>query len=168
MLYERRHTRMIDGYGGIARVMPLFGTFLMIATLSSIALPGTFGFVGEFLVLIGSFERYPITTFVATAGVVLGACYMLWAVQRILFNKLDKPENRHLSDLNWREAAMLVPLCAVIIWIGIYPAPFLRRMEPTLARLVQQVEAGAAAQAAAEPREAAETRAVTAAAAGAR
>ena len=146
MIYDRRHTRMLDAYGGIARVMPLFGAFLMVATLSSIAVPGTFGFVGEFLVLLGSFGRYPGLTVVATVGVILSACYMLWSVQRILFNPLDKRENRGLTDLNWREAGMLLPLCGLIIAMGVYPAPFLRRMEPTLTRLVRQVEAGAAMQ----------------------
>jgi len=142
MIYDRRHTRQVDDYGGIARVMPLFSAFLMLAMFSSIAVPGTFGFVGEFLVLLGSFQRYPVVTVVATAGVVLSACYMLWSVQRILFNPLDKPQNRGLSDLNWREVGMLVPLSLLIVLMGIYPAPFLRRMEPTLARLVQQVESG--------------------------
>jgi NADH-quinone oxidoreductase subunit M len=140
MIYDRRHTRSIDDYGGIARVMPLFAAFLMLATLSSIAVPGTFGFIGEFLVLLGSFSRYPILTVVATLGVILSACYMLWSVQRILFNRLSNPENRRLTDLNGREAAMLIPLGALIIAIGIYPAPILRRMEPSLTRLVQQVE----------------------------
>jgi NADH-quinone oxidoreductase subunit M len=140
MVYDRRHTRQLSAFGGLARVMPLFGAFLMVATLSSIAVPGTFGFVGEFLTLMGSFARYPIVTVIATLGVILSACYMLWSIQRILFNPLDKDENRHLPDLNWREAGMLVPLCGLIIWMGIYPAPFLRRMEPSLTRLVQQVE----------------------------
>ena len=144
MIYDRRHSRQLDAYGGIARVMPLFAAFLMIATLSSVAVPGTFGFVGEFLVLIGSFGRYPMLTVVATTGVILSAAYMLWSVQRILFNRLDKPENRRLSDLNWREAGMLVPLCALIIWVGVYPAPILRIVEPSVARLVQQVQTGAA------------------------
>jgi NADH-quinone oxidoreductase subunit M len=145
MVYERRHSRMLADFGGLARVMPLFGAFLMVATMSSIGLPGTFGFVGEFLVLIGSFGRYPMLTVAATIGVILAACYMLWSVQRLLFNPLDRPENRRLSDVNWREAGMLLPLCALIIWLGVYPAPILRRMEPSLTRLVQQVEAGAAA-----------------------
>jgi NADH-quinone oxidoreductase subunit M len=144
MIYDRRHSRQLDAYGGIARVMPLYAAFLMIATLSSVAVPGTFGFVGEFLVLIGSFGRYPILTVVATTGVILSAAYMLWSVQRILFNRLDKPENRRLSDLNWREAGMLIPLSVLIIWIGVYPAPILRVVEPSVARLVQQVQSGAA------------------------
>jgi NADH-quinone oxidoreductase subunit M len=141
---------MMAEYGGLARVMPLFAAFLMVATLSSIAVPGTFGFVGEFLVLLGSFERYPFLTVAATIGVILSACYMLWAIQRIIFNPLAKDENRHLPDLNWREAGMLLPLCALIVWMGVYPAPFLKRMEPSITRLVQQVESGAARQAAYE------------------
>src|ERR671938_945416 len=127
--------------------MPLFAGFLMIATLSSIAVPGTFGFVGEFLVLLGSFSRYPIMTLVASLGVILSACYMLWCVQRVLFNPLNNPRNRGLPDLNFREAIMLIPLCGFIIVMGVFPAPFLKRMQPTLARLVQQVELRAAQQA---------------------
>jgi NADH-quinone oxidoreductase subunit M len=151
MIYDRRHTRMIDAYGGIARVMPLFAGFLMIATLSSIAVPGTFGFIGEFLVLLGSFERYPIITVVSTVGVILSACYMLWSVQRILFNPLANPQNRGLADVNFREASMLLPLCGLIVVMGLYPAPFLRRMEPSLTRLVEQVERGSALRTAARP-----------------
>ncbi|HEX5581744.1 MAG TPA: NADH-quinone oxidoreductase subunit M [Gemmatimonadaceae bacterium] len=143
MLYERRHSRMMEDFGGIARIMPLFSLFFMVAVLSSIGLPGTFGFVGEFLVLIGSFGRYPVLTIVATTGVILAAIYMLWSTQRIIYNPVTHRENRKLSDLNWREAGMLLPLCAIIIWVGFYPAPILRRMEPTLTRLVEQVEAGA-------------------------
>jgi NADH-quinone oxidoreductase subunit M len=144
VIYDRRHSRLLSAYGGIARVMPFFAGALMIATLSSIAVPGTFGFVGEFLVLLGSFRNYPVITILATLGVILSACYMLWSIQRILFNRLDKPENARLVDLNWREAGMVVPLCALIIALGLFPSPILRRMEPSLNRLVQQVESGAA------------------------
>jgi NADH-quinone oxidoreductase subunit M len=144
MIYDRRHTRNLAAYGGIARVMPLFAAFLMITTLSSIAVPGTFGFVGEFLVLLGSFGRFPVLTIAASLGVILSACYMLWSVQRLIFNPISNPENRRLSDLNAREAVMLVPLSAIIIAMGIFPAPFLRRMEPTLVRLVEHVESRAA------------------------
>jgi NADH-quinone oxidoreductase subunit M len=144
MIYDRRHTRDLAAFGGIARVMPLYAGCLMVATLSSIAVPGTFGFVGEFLVLLGSFSRYPILTVIASLGVILSACYMLWSIQRVLFNPLSNPRNRGLPDLNFREAIMLIPLCGLIIAMGVFPAPFLRRMEPTLQRLVQQVEARAA------------------------
>jgi NADH-quinone oxidoreductase subunit M len=144
MIYERRHTRLIDAYGGIARVVPLFSTFLVIVSLSSIGLPSTNGFVGEFLVLIGSFRTHPYFTFFATSGVIFAAAYLLWAIQRILFNALDKPENERLTDLNVRELTMMAVLVAGIFWIGIYPQPILRRMEPSAALFVRSAEAGRA------------------------
>jgi NADH-quinone oxidoreductase subunit M len=143
MIYERRHTRMIDAYGGIARVVPLFAAVLTFVSLSSIGLPGTNGFVGEFLVLVGSFKAYPLLTTIGTTGVIFAAVYMLWAIQRILFNALDKPENARIPDLNWREIAIAVPIIITIIWLGVYPAPVLRRMEPAAAKLVAQVREGA-------------------------
>jgi NADH-quinone oxidoreductase subunit M len=100
MIYDRRHTRAIDDYGGIARVMPLFAAFLMLATLSSIAVPGTFASSASSSSCSARSPRYPILTVVATLGVILSACYMLWSVQRILFNRLSNPENRRLTDLN--------------------------------------------------------------------
>jgi NADH-quinone oxidoreductase subunit M len=140
IIYERRHSRLIESYGGIARVVPMFAAALTFVSLSSIGLPGTNGFVGEFLVLIGSFRTYPALTIIATTGVIFAAVYLLWALQRILFNPLDKPENEHVPDLNRRELAMLVPLIAAIIWLGIYPAPVLRRMEGSAQLLVNRVE----------------------------
>jgi len=151
MIYERRHSRLIDAYGGIARVVPMFAAALTLVALSSIALPGTNGFVGEFLVLVGAFKTYPILTALATTGVIFAAAYMLWALQRILFNRLDKDENRHLPDLNWREIGLLTPLIAAIIWIGVYPAPILRRMESAAHDLVQRVERGPPARGIAAP-----------------
>lgn len=142
MIYERRHSRLIDSYGGIARVVPMFAAALTLVALSSIALPGTNGFIGEFLVLVGAFKTFPVFTALAATGVIFAAAYMLWAIQRILFNKLDKEENRHLPDLNWREIGLLTPLVAAIIWIGVYPAPILRRMEAAAHDLVQRVERG--------------------------
>src|SRR6266496_2718187 len=140
MIYERRHSRLIESYGGIARVVPMFAAILTFVSLSSIGLPGTNGFVGEFLVLIGSFRTYPVLTIIAATGVIFAAAYLLWALQRILFNPLDKSENTHLADLNRRELAMLVPMIAVIIWLGIYPAPVLRRMEASSQLLVNRVQ----------------------------
>jgi NADH-quinone oxidoreductase subunit M len=140
MIYERRHTRAIDAYGGIARVVPLFAAILTFVSLSSIGLPGTNGFVGEFLVLIGSFRTYPILAIIAATGVIFAAAYLLWALQRILFNPLDKPENEHIPDLNKRELALLLPLIAVIIWLGVYPAPVLRRTEASAQLLINRVE----------------------------
>jgi NADH-quinone oxidoreductase subunit M len=142
MIYERKHSRLIDSYGGIARVVPLFAAILTFVSLSSIGLPGTNGFVGEFLVLVGSFKTYPVLTIIATTGVIFAAAYLLWALQRILFNPLDKPENSHLPDLNKRELALLVPLIAAIIWLGVYPAPVLRRTQASAQLLVDRVQGG--------------------------
>ena len=140
MIYERRHTRQIDSYGGIARVVPLFAAILTFVSLSSIGLPGTNGFVGEFLVLTGAFKTYPVLAIISTTGVIFAAVYLLWALQRILFNPLDKSENTHIPDLNRRELALLVPLVAAIIWLGVYPAPVLRRMEASSRLLINRVE----------------------------
>jgi NADH-quinone oxidoreductase subunit M len=142
MIYERKHSRLIDAYGGIARVVPLFAAILTFVSLSSIGLPGTNGFVGEFLVLVGSFKTYPVLTIIAATGVIFAAAYLLWALQRILFNPLDKPENSHLPDLNKRELALLMPLIAAIIWLGIYPAPVLRRTQASAQLLVDRVQGG--------------------------
>ena len=139
MIYERRHSRLIDAYGGIARVVPLFAAILTIVSLSSIGLPGTNGFVGEFLVLLGAFRTYPVATALATTGVIIAAAYLLWALQRVLFNPLDKHENEKLTDLTPRELAVLIPLLACILWIGVYPKPFLTRMEPAARQLIEQV-----------------------------
>jgi NADH-quinone oxidoreductase subunit M len=144
MIYERRHTRLIDSYGGIARVVPMFAALLTFVSLSSIGLPGTNGFIGEFLVLLGAFRTTPILTVVATTAVILAAAYLLWAIQRILFNPLDKPENEHVPDLNRRELILMAPLVALIIWLGVYPAPVLRRMEVSAEKFVRTVETRAA------------------------
>jgi NADH-quinone oxidoreductase subunit M len=143
IIYERSHTRLIADYGGIARVVPLFATVLTIVALSSIGLPGTNGFVAEFLVLIGSFKTYPMLTTVSALGVILAAAYLLWAVQRLIYNPLDKERNLHLTDLNWREIGLLVPLLAGILWLGVYPKPVLDRMEASAQSFVRQVEMGA-------------------------
>ncbi|MEO7085155.1 MAG: NADH-quinone oxidoreductase subunit M [Gemmatimonadaceae bacterium] len=141
MIYERRHTRQIDAYGGIARVVPMFGAMLVIATFSSIGVPGTNGFIGEFLVLLGAYRTEPIMAVIATTTVITSAAYLLWAIQRIIFNPLDKPENEHIPDLNRRELAIMIPLVACIVWLGVYPAPVLRRMEPSATKFVMNVTA---------------------------
>ncbi len=143
-IYERKHSRLISAYGGIARAVPLFAAALTFVSLSSIGLPGLNGFVGEFLVLLGAFRTEPWLVLIATTGVIFAAAYLLWAIQRILFNPLDKPENARLLDLNWREIGTLVPLVVVIIWLGVYPAPILRLTEGSAARFVNTVSRGAA------------------------
>jgi len=153
MIYERRHSRLIEAYGGIARVVPMFAALLTFVSLSSIGLPGTNGFVGEFLVLLGSFKTAPIYTFIATTAVIFAAAYLLWAIQRILFNSLDKPENAHIPDLNGRELVIMAPLVAAIIWLGVYPAPVLQRMEQAAERFVTVVQNRAAQAVASAPRD---------------
>jgi len=140
MIYERRHTRLIDDYGGIARVVPLFSLILTVVALSSIGLPGLNGFVGEFLVLLGSFQAYPWATGIATTGVIFAAAYLLWALQRMIFNRLDNPENERLTDLTRRELVVLLPLIVGIVWLGLFPGPVLRRMEPATQRFVDSVQ----------------------------
>jgi NADH-quinone oxidoreductase subunit M len=140
MLYERRHNRLIEAYGGIARVVPLFAAILTVVSLSSIGLPGTNGFVGEFLVLVGAFQTHPVAATVAAAGVIVAAVYLLWPLQRVLYNALDKKENEKLVDLTPRELAVLLPLLACIVWIGVYPKPFLARMEPAAQHFITSVK----------------------------
>ena len=137
MLYERRHTREISAYGGIAKVVPVFSLIFTVVALSSIGLPGLNGFIGEFLVLLGSFRTQPWAAIIATTGVIFAAAYLLWALQRIIFNRLDQPENESLRDLDRRELAVLLPLLAGIVWMGLYPAAVLRRIEPAAIRYVE-------------------------------
>jgi NADH-quinone oxidoreductase subunit M len=126
MIYERRHTRLIADYGGIARVVPMFAAALTLVSLSSIGVPGTNGFVGEFLVLLGSFRTFPVLAVVAATSVIIAS------------------ENEHVSDLNRRELLLLAPLLAGIVWLGVYPAPVLRRMQPAAEQFVRTVETRAA------------------------
>ena len=140
MLYERRHTRMIADYGGVTKKMPILAVFFMVATLSSIGLPGLNGFVGEFLVLLGTFKSNVLIAVIATSGVILSACYMLWMFQRVMFNKITNPENNKLKDINKRELALLLPITILIFWIGIYPKPILSRMDASVNHLLTQVD----------------------------
>ncbi len=139
-IYERRHTRLITDFGGLSKQMPIFATIFMIVTFSSVGLPGTNGFVGEFLILIGAFEsELRWWTVVATSGVILSAVYMLWVFQRVMFGELDNPKNQKLLDLNSREITIMVPLIVLIFVMGIYPKPVIDRMDPAIKKLVSQV-----------------------------
>jgi NADH-quinone oxidoreductase subunit M len=131
MIYSRRHTRMIQDFGGIARVMPVFSVFFVIASLSSIGLPGLNGFVGEFTILAGAFNRSPIFGVLATSGVVLSAVYMLWMLQRVLFGGEPSKINRSLRDLGVREWCVLVPLVVLMFGLGLYPKPILSKIVPS-------------------------------------
>jgi NADH-quinone oxidoreductase subunit M len=140
MLYERRHSRMIADFGGIARLVPAYAAVLTLVSLSSIGLPGTNGFVGEFLVLVGSFKTHPVAAGIATTGVIFAATYLLWALLRVLYGPVDKRENESLTDLTPREYAILVPLLALIVWLGLAPGAMLRRMEPSARSFVESVQ----------------------------
>ena len=140
MLYERRHTREISEFGGIARPMPVFAAFFGVVTMSSIGLPMLNGFVGELLILVGAYLANPLVAIAATSGVVLAAAYMLWMYRRVVFGPIDKPENRGLIDLGLREKLVMLALVVPIVWIGVHPDPFLRRIEPSVIELLRQVE----------------------------
>lgn len=129
MLYERRHTRLMADYGGIAKVMPAFAAVFMIVTLSSIGLPGLNGFIGEFLILFGTFKVWPCLALISLGGVILSAVYMLGMYQKVFFGPVTDPANRDLPDLKAREWLCVLPLLVLIVWIGVYPNFFLRRID---------------------------------------
>ena len=132
MIYERRHTRMISDFGGLVRPMPWFSTFFVIASLSSIGLPFLNGFVGEFLIMLGSWtsfavQRAWIVTMLAGTGVIWAAVYMLWMLQRVVFGTTTSEANAKLLDLNAREIGLVLPLLLLMLFMGVYPSPFLNR-----------------------------------------
>jgi NADH-quinone oxidoreductase subunit M len=139
MMYERRHTRLIADFGGIGRVTPWFATAFMITALASIGLPGTSGFVGEFLSLLGTFQARPVMAIIAGSGVIFAAYYMLPMVQKVFFNALEKKENQEMPDLSRREIVILAPMVALMIWIGVQPSVFLERMEPSVRNVLEYV-----------------------------
>ena len=139
MLYERRHTRLIADYGGLWRQVPLLAAFFLVVMFSSIGLPGLNGFVGEFLILLGTFETHRTFAVLAALGIILGAVYMLWLYQRMMFGEITHAENQRLTDLSGREIALLVPIIVLMFWIGIYPNTFLRKMDAATAQLLEQM-----------------------------
>jgi NADH-quinone oxidoreductase subunit M len=139
MIYDRRHTRLIAEYGGLAKSVPLYATVLLFITLSSIGLPGLNGFVGEILILIGAFEHHPVATVFAATGVIWGAVYMLWVYQRVAFGPLQNHANKHLEDLKPSEIAYMAPILVLVILMGVYPQPFLAKMEPSVRMVVSSV-----------------------------
>lgn len=140
IVYERRHTRLISEYGGIARIMPIYATTFLVVTLSSIGLPTTNGFVGEFLILLGTFKANKIAAVFAASGVILGAVYMLWMVQRVFYGEVTNPKNLKLKDMNLRECLYLAPLVVFIFWIGLYPNFFLDKMHVSAGDFIKQVK----------------------------
>jgi len=153
MIYERRHTRELSAFGGLWRVMPVYGTLMLIVALSSMGLPGLNGFVGEFTILLGAFGAGQVGEALgsywfaglAALGVILAAVYILYMFQKMFLGPVDKEENRSLKDLNWREIATLVPLLVLIVWIGVYPKPFFNLMAPAVEKLVAVLQTAAVA-----------------------
>jgi NADH-quinone oxidoreductase subunit M len=140
MIYERTHSREISRYGGLAAVLPLFTICFFIITMSSIAVPLTNGFIGEFLILLGTFKSYEAFAYVAVAGVVLGAVYMLWMFKRVFFGEkgeLVKDTHHPLQDLSWREITVMVPMIIMVFWMGIFPGSFLNYSKASIDHLVQ-------------------------------
>jgi NADH-quinone oxidoreductase subunit M len=140
ILYERRHTRLISEYGGLFKIQPVFATVFLIITLSSLGLPGLNNFVGEFLILMGTFRVSPGFALLASLGVVLSAVYMLWMFQRVMFGPVTNEENRALPDLSAREAACMLPFVVFVFWIGFSPQTFLRKMTASVTAVVARVE----------------------------
>ena len=144
MIYERRHTRMIADYGGLAKQMPMYAALFLIAALSSMGLPALNGFIGEFTILLGvaNSTAYGTMTYavIAAIGIVLGAAYLLWLYQRVFWGPLDNPENAKVTDVNRRELGMMLALIALMVWIGIYPKPIFDIMEKPVDYVVQKVD----------------------------
>jgi NADH-quinone oxidoreductase subunit M len=139
VVYERRHTREISEYGGLSKVMPVYAAIFLLMTMSSIGLPTLNGFIGELLILQGIFAVSLTWAAVAASGIVLGAAYMLWLYQRTMFGKVENPKNMSLKDMGFREFALFVPLIILAVWIGLYPTPFLTRLDTSVAKVVARV-----------------------------
>ena len=149
-IYERRHTRMITDFGGLANVMPVYATIFVITSMSSIGLPFLNGFVGEFLIMLGMWKstilpavggtnwNY-IATMLAGTGVIFAAVYLLWMVQRVFFGKLTNPKNKRLKDLSWRELGLIAPLLVLMVYMGVFPKPFLNRSQPAVKAIQERV-----------------------------
>jgi NADH-quinone oxidoreductase subunit M len=139
MLYERRHTRQIADFGGLKKEMPWFAAVFLLISLSSIAVPGLNGFVGEFLILVGSWKFSPTLVVFASLGVILAAAYILWMIQRVFYGEVTNPANRGLPDLSAREASVLAPLALLAIFMGVFSPLFTRSIEPSVDALVRRV-----------------------------
>jgi len=140
MIYERRHTRMIADFGGLSTPMPIYAAIFMIVALSSIGLPGLNGFVGEFLILLGTFKTNITYAVIAATGVIFAACYMLWMFQRVMFGQVTNEKNKDLKDLSWREITIFVPLILFIVWIGVYPNTFLEKTQASTKNFLAMME----------------------------
>lgn len=132
ILYERRHSRMLDDFGGLAKQVPWYAFFLVLVACSSMGVPGLNGFVGEFLILLGTFQTNPLWGAIATLGVIFAAVYLLWMVRAVLWGPIRSEENKRLTDINARECGALIAISIFIIWLGVYPKPFLNKIETAM------------------------------------
>jgi len=140
MIYQRRHTKAIAEFGGLMHVMPVYSTLFLIIVLSSIGLPSLNGFVGEYLILLGAFRVSPVSAIISASAVILAAVYLLWMYQRVFFGEVSNPKNKGLKDLAFHETAVLVPLIVLIVWVGVYPKPFLDRIAPASTKFIKMVQ----------------------------
>jgi NADH-quinone oxidoreductase subunit M len=140
VVYDRLHTRDIARYGGLADNMPKYAAVFMVFMLASVGLPGTSGFVGEFLSLVGAFQVNTWVAFLATTGIILGAAYMLYLYRRIIFGTITRDDVRGMLDLSPREVMVFAPMIAVVLWMGVYPSSFLKPMQPSVANLLERVQ----------------------------
>jgi NADH-quinone oxidoreductase subunit M len=140
IIYERRHTRLISEYGGLAKQMPMYATLFLIAALSSMGLPALNGFIGEFTILLGAANRSIVWASFASVGIVLGAAYLLWLYQRVFWGPLDNPANKTLPDVNRRELGLLLALVVIMVWMGIKPAVFFDVIEEPVNYIVRKVD----------------------------
>ncbi len=145
VVYDRIHSRDIERYGGLVERMPRYALFFMVFMLASVGLPGTSGFVGEFLVLVGAFQVNTWVALLCASGMVLGAAYMLYLYRRVIFGKMTKEDLRSILDLSWREKAIFAPLIAIVLWMGIYPMSFIDVMSASVANVIDTYESGLAA-----------------------
>jgi len=147
IVYERRHTKLIAEFGGLWKVMPVYTAVSVIIVLSSVGLPGLNGFIGEYLILVGAFQASPVLAVISASAVILAAIYLLWLVQRVFTGEVTNPKNEKLKDLSWRELAVMAPLILFIVWVGVYPKPFLSKTETSATLFIKQVQTRASAQA---------------------
>jgi len=139
VIYEWRHTRLIAEFGGLSSRLPIYAAVFLIMAMSSIGLPGLNGFIGEFMILVGAWNVNWVWAAVAATGIILGAAYMLWLYQRVMFGRLENPANESLKDLTLRELATFVPLIILAFWIGIFPKPFLEILDRPVEKVVRIV-----------------------------
>jgi NADH-quinone oxidoreductase subunit M len=140
VVYDRMHSREISTYGGLVNRMPVYAAVFMLFTMANVGLPGTSGFVGEFLTLLGTFKVNVTVAALATIGVILSACYALWLYRKVIFGKLDKPALAHITDIGWRETAIFAPLIVLTLLLGFYPKPVLDMSAASVTALLENYQ----------------------------